>query len=316
MVRLDDGRAVGFDMKDYAHIDHGYAATVHKAQGVTVDRAHVLATSHMDRHAAYVGLTPAPGAGGPALERGRVGQPGAADPGARPRAAEGHQPGLRTRAERRRNRRFGRESAANSVRAYAERRGLVPESEIVLREQPAETQRAEPARPRRGMFAGLKLEAGPGLAQAGTAPGRPPASDGTQDREATGWCRRWATTRGPGRIPSGCAGRAAGAAAPDRGAGAGRPRARDAAPRLRAGSPRGAHPCAAAGAGGRHGYGAGRADRGRAAGACRTRKAGSTGARGGAGVDQAGAGVRAGRGKYDTGHSGRSAGAWSGSPRT
>ena len=33
-----------FDVKDYAAIDHGYAATVHKAQGVTVDRVHVLAT--------------------------------------------------------------------------------------------------------------------------------------------------------------------------------------------------------------------------------------------------------------------------------
>ncbi|HUN38748.1 MAG TPA: hypothetical protein VMU81_00515 [Acetobacteraceae bacterium] len=46
------------------------------------------------------------------------------------------------------------------MRAYAERRGLVPESEIVLRHRPAETQRAEPAKPRRGMFAGLKLDAG------------------------------------------------------------------------------------------------------------------------------------------------------------
>lgn len=56
-VRLDDGRSVAFDVKDYAAIDHGYAATVHKSQGVTVDRAHVLATPGMDRHAAYVALS-------------------------------------------------------------------------------------------------------------------------------------------------------------------------------------------------------------------------------------------------------------------
>ena len=56
-VRLDDGRSVAFDLKDYAHLDHGYAATVHKAQGVTVDRAHVLATPGLDRHAAYVALS-------------------------------------------------------------------------------------------------------------------------------------------------------------------------------------------------------------------------------------------------------------------
>ncbi len=56
-VRLDDGRSVAFDLKDYAHVDHGYAATIHKSQGVTVDRAHVLATPGMDRHSAYVALS-------------------------------------------------------------------------------------------------------------------------------------------------------------------------------------------------------------------------------------------------------------------
>ena len=56
-VRLDDGRGVAFDTKDYAHVDHGYAATFHKSQGVTVDRAHVLATPGMDRHSAYVGIS-------------------------------------------------------------------------------------------------------------------------------------------------------------------------------------------------------------------------------------------------------------------
>jgi ATP-dependent exoDNAse (exonuclease V) alpha subunit len=31
ILRLDDGRQDGFDLKDYAHLDHGYAATIHKA---------------------------------------------------------------------------------------------------------------------------------------------------------------------------------------------------------------------------------------------------------------------------------------------
>lgn len=56
-VRLDEGRSVVLDLKDFAQIDHGYAATIHKSQGVTVDRAHVLATPGMDRHGAYVALS-------------------------------------------------------------------------------------------------------------------------------------------------------------------------------------------------------------------------------------------------------------------
>jgi len=56
-VRLDDGRAVAFDHKDYADLTHGYAATVHKAQGATLDRVHVLATPGLDRHGAYVALS-------------------------------------------------------------------------------------------------------------------------------------------------------------------------------------------------------------------------------------------------------------------
>ena len=56
-VQLDDGRSVAFDVKHYAHVDHGYAATIHKAQGMTVDQVHVLATPGLDAHASYVALS-------------------------------------------------------------------------------------------------------------------------------------------------------------------------------------------------------------------------------------------------------------------
>jgi Ti-type conjugative transfer relaxase TraA len=56
-VQTDNCRSVQFDLKDYNKIDHGYAATIHKAQGMTVDRTHVLATPGMDAHASYVALS-------------------------------------------------------------------------------------------------------------------------------------------------------------------------------------------------------------------------------------------------------------------
>jgi len=56
-VQTDDGRSVQFDFKDYNKIDHSYAATIHKAQGMTVDRVHVLATPGMDAHSSYVALS-------------------------------------------------------------------------------------------------------------------------------------------------------------------------------------------------------------------------------------------------------------------
>lgn len=58
-IRMDgeEGRRLVVDAQQYPHLEHGYAATVHKAQGSTVDRTYVLATSHFDRHSTYVALS-------------------------------------------------------------------------------------------------------------------------------------------------------------------------------------------------------------------------------------------------------------------
>lgn len=56
-VRLDNGRDVVISEDSYRNIDHGYAATIHKSQGVTVDRTFVLATGTMDQHLTYVAMT-------------------------------------------------------------------------------------------------------------------------------------------------------------------------------------------------------------------------------------------------------------------
>ncbi len=58
-VRTDgkEWKEVEFRLADYSALDYGYAATIHKAQGATVERAFVLATPGMDRHLAYVAMT-------------------------------------------------------------------------------------------------------------------------------------------------------------------------------------------------------------------------------------------------------------------
>ena len=53
----DEPRAIQFDPRSFQDFDHGYAVTIHKSQGATVDQAYVLASSSMDRHLAYVAMT-------------------------------------------------------------------------------------------------------------------------------------------------------------------------------------------------------------------------------------------------------------------
>ena len=136
-VQLDDGRSVAFDVKDYNQIDHGYAATIHKAQGMTVDRTHVLATPGMDSHAAYV-----------ALSRHRdgvdlhYGQDDFADQGKLARTLS---------RERGKDMASDYTRDADPERAFAERRG------ITFRERVVELIEKVVPEKVRGMFDGLRL---------------------------------------------------------------------------------------------------------------------------------------------------------------
>ena len=49
--------AVTLDLETFRDLDYGYAATIHKSQGVTVDHTLVLGHGRMNRHAVYVALT-------------------------------------------------------------------------------------------------------------------------------------------------------------------------------------------------------------------------------------------------------------------
>ncbi|WP_284760326.1 Ti-type conjugative transfer relaxase TraA [Agrobacterium sp. fls2-241-TYG-188a] len=53
----NNARVLFLPVKDYQSFDHGYATTIHKSQGATVDRSFVMASSTMDRHLAYVAMT-------------------------------------------------------------------------------------------------------------------------------------------------------------------------------------------------------------------------------------------------------------------
>ena len=59
-VRLDGDkkhRRLTIDLNTYRDIDHGYAVTIHKSQGATVDRAFVLTSPDLQPDLTYVAMT-------------------------------------------------------------------------------------------------------------------------------------------------------------------------------------------------------------------------------------------------------------------
>ena len=165
-VRTDDDRSVQFDLKDYNRIDHGYAATIHKAQGMTVGRTHVLATPGMDVHGSYV-----------ALSRHRDGVDlhyGRDDFANRDRL-------VRTLSRDRAKDMASDYERADPVQSYAERRG------ITFRERVAEIVRRVVPEKVRNMFDGLRS---PGDAPGPDGGRRPERGTPERERSGTGAERR------------------------------------------------------------------------------------------------------------------------------
>lgn len=60
-VRSDRGREIAFDMREFTNIDLGYAGTIYRGQGKTLDQTYLLHTHHWRDAASYVAMTRARG---------------------------------------------------------------------------------------------------------------------------------------------------------------------------------------------------------------------------------------------------------------
>jgi hypothetical protein len=147
-------RSLSFATADYKAFEHGYATTIHKTQGATVDRSFVFASGSMDRHLTYVAMT---------RHRDEV------------RLYAGLDEFKGQEALSQRLSRSGQKEttldyvwldySGQSSSQFAERRGIAAQfgirSEIDLA-RPVEGRGVQPEMvqaPKRGMFAGLKLGA-------------------------------------------------------------------------------------------------------------------------------------------------------------
>lgn len=144
------GASVSVPMGDYRAVDHGYATTIHKNQGATVDRAYVLASGTMDRHLIYVAMT---------RHRDSV-----------QLYASGEEFADVDHLSRRLSRSGVKETTLDYTAGFAERRGIAAQlgvrSEIAVAvDRAPATMTPEPSAtleaPRRGRFDGLRLSARP-----------------------------------------------------------------------------------------------------------------------------------------------------------
>jgi len=53
----DNYKCIHVNSKNYSEIDYGYATTIHKSQGVTVESVNLLVSSTLNRHLTYVAMT-------------------------------------------------------------------------------------------------------------------------------------------------------------------------------------------------------------------------------------------------------------------
>lgn len=56
-VRSDRGREIVFDHREFTNIDLGYAGTIYRGQGKTLDQTYLLHTHHWRDAASYVAMT-------------------------------------------------------------------------------------------------------------------------------------------------------------------------------------------------------------------------------------------------------------------